>query len=60
MLIEDFSMSLTLFNKFNEVWAKMKITDRTLQRDCQGKIKNFAWLIFITAKGNLYLSSYMK
>lgn len=58
-LIDDFSLALTLFNKFDEVWKKIQIKDRYLNKDCEGKIKNLAWLIFITAKGNRLILSFL-
>lgn len=59
-LIDDFQLALTLYNKFNEIWKKLGIKDKYLNKDCEGKIKNFAWLIFITAKSkSLILFDYI-
>lgn len=50
-LIDDFQLSLSLFNKFNELWKNINFKDRFLNKDLEVKMKNFAWLIFITSKG---------
>ena len=52
-LIDDFSLALTLFTKFDELWKKIGIRNR--EKDCEGRIKQVAWLIFITAKGIFFL-----
>lgn len=49
--IEDLNSSMYFYNKFNELWATLKIQDRTLVKDSDGKIRNFSWLIFIIARG---------
>ena len=53
-LIEDFTLSLKMFTKFNEIWEKLQIKDRTLIKDCEGKIKKMAWLLFIIVKGKRF------
>lgn len=52
-LLNDFSLATTMFNKFDEVWRKIHIKDRTMSKDCEGRLRNLAWLIFIIARGTL-------
>ena len=55
--IEDLNSSLYFYNKFNELWATLKVQDRSLSKDSEGKIRNLSWLIFIIARGMPFLAS---
>lgn len=49
-IIRDFALSLTIFTKFEEIWKKIGINDKSLNKACTDKLKKTAWLIFIIAK----------
>mmetsp|Transcript_556 Transcript_556/g.603 ORF Transcript_556/g.603 Transcript_556/m.603 type:complete len:133 (+) Transcript_556:323-721(+) len=49
-LIRKFALSLTIFTKFEDLWSKLGIQDRTLNTDCSEKIKKICWLVFIIGK----------
>ncbi len=49
-LIDEFQLSLTLFTKFDEMWKRLGIKDRYLNKEVEIKLRNIAWLIFIIAK----------
>jgi len=49
--IDDLNASLYFYSKFNDVWDSLKIKDRVPGKNQVGQIRNFAWLIFIIARG---------
>ena len=52
ILIKNFGLAMTVFTKFEEIWKKIGIKDKSLNKDCALKIRNLAWIMFIIAKGN--------
>lgn len=53
--MKEFNQALTVFNKFEEIWNRLGIRDKTLNKASADKIKKLSWLIFIIAKGITYL-----
>lgn len=49
--MKEFNQALTVFNKFEEIWNKLGIRDKTLNKVSADKIRKFAWLIFSISKG---------
>jgi Retinoblastoma-associated protein B domain/Retinoblastoma-associated protein A domain/Domain of unknown function (DUF3452) len=47
-VINSYAFSLTLYNKFDEVWEKLQIN-----REDSKKIKDFSWIVFILSKINI-------
>lgn len=54
-IMDELSVSITLYSKFQEIWGRLKIADKTLNRESSERMKAMAWLIFITAKSKLLL-----
>ena len=50
--MKEFTQALTVFNKFEDIWNKLGIKDKSLNKASAEKIRKLAWLIFIIAKGN--------
>lgn len=55
--MKEFNQALTVFNKFEEIWNRLGIRDKTLNKASADKIKKLSWLIFIIAKGITYFQS---
>ena len=49
-ILREFALSTTIFAKFEELWTKIGIKDKSLNKDCSEKLKKLGWLIFIIAK----------
>lgn len=47
-IVNAYAFALTLYNKFEEVWDKFKVT-----REDSKKIKDFTWVVFILARINI-------
>ena len=56
IVIRDIGLAVTIYNKFNEIWGKVGIKDKSVTRACADKIRKMTWLIFIIAKGKFNLS----
>ncbi len=49
-LLNDFALDMTLFSKFEEIWEKLAVKDKTISTDLADKLKKITWIIFILGK----------
>mgnify|MGYP000742710885 CR=1 FL=1 len=39
-----------MFKKFDSVWTKLEVSDKTIETACVEKLRRMAWMIYITSK----------
>jgi hypothetical protein len=45
-----------MFNKFDHIWSKLEISDKSVTMSCEDKLKKISWLIYIVSKQNIFES----
>ena len=45
-----------MYNKFDHIWSKLEIIDKSVIMSCEEKLKKFSWLIYIVAKQQIFES----
>ena len=47
-----------MFNKFDFLWGKLEVQDRSIEKSCHQKLKKLAWYIYLCSKPQLFDSQY--
>ncbi len=53
-VLNRLTLNLGFYSKFSKIWDSFEIKDKTLNIASASKIKNFSWLLFITAKTKIF------
>lgn len=46
----EFQTSLKMFNKFDHIWQKLEVKDKSMAMNTEEKLKKMGWLIYILSK----------
>jgi len=49
-----------MYNKFDHIWAKLEVTDTSLEKACAEKLHKISWLLYLSAKPFVFESCFGK
>ena len=50
----EYQTSLKMFNKFDNIWQKLDLKDKNIEKACEENLKKTAWLVYIVAKHSIF------
>jgi len=43
-----------MFNKFDFIWSKLEIKDKSIEKACADKLKKISWMIYLYGKETVF------
>ena len=43
-----------MYNKFDTIWSKLEVKDKSMEKSLEEKLKKISWLVYIVSKHNIF------